>query len=100
MTPRAAAVIPARHASSRFPGKPLADLTGKPMIVHVLERAAACRTVGRIVVATDDERILRFVNANDAARLAELGTSCPDHFLRTKIKPLYVDWNPHFETSP
>ena len=28
------------------------------------------------------------------ARLAELGTSCPDHFLRTKIKPLYVDWNP------
>jgi rhamnulose-1-phosphate aldolase/alcohol dehydrogenase len=45
----------------------------------------------------DDERILRFVNSNDAARLAELGTSCPDHFLRTKIKPLYVDWNPQAE---
>ena len=42
----------------------------------------------------DDEPILRFVNSQDAARLAELGTSCPDHFLRTKIKPLYVDWNP------
>jgi rhamnulose-1-phosphate aldolase/alcohol dehydrogenase len=42
----------------------------------------------------EDEAILRFVNSNDAARLAELGTSCPDHFLRTKIKPLYVDWNP------
>ena len=42
----------------------------------------------------DDEKILRFVNSRDAARLAELGTSCPDHFLRTKIKPLYVDWNP------
>ena len=41
-----------------------------------------------------DEAILRFVNSNDAARLAELGTSCPDHFLRTKIKPLYVDWDP------
>ncbi len=41
-----------------------------------------------------DEAILRFVNSNDADRLAELGTSCPDHFLRTKIKPLYVDWNP------
>ena len=41
-----------------------------------------------------DERILRFVNSNDAERLAELGTSCPDHFLRTKIKPLYIDWNP------
>jgi rhamnulose-1-phosphate aldolase/alcohol dehydrogenase len=42
----------------------------------------------------DDEPILRFVNSNDAARLAELGTSCPDHFLRTKIKPLFVDWDP------
>ncbi|MEQ8838992.1 MAG: bifunctional rhamnulose-1-phosphate aldolase/short-chain dehydrogenase, partial [Lacipirellulaceae bacterium] len=41
-----------------------------------------------------DEKILRFVNSQDAARLAELGTSCPDHFLRTKIKPLYVDWDP------
>jgi rhamnulose-1-phosphate aldolase/alcohol dehydrogenase len=45
----------------------------------------------------DDESILRFVNSNDAPRLAELGTSCPDHFLRTKIKPLYVDWNPQIE---
>ena len=42
----------------------------------------------------DDEKILRFVNSKDAARLSELGTSCPDHFLRTKIKPLFVDWNP------
>ena len=42
----------------------------------------------------DDAKILRFVNSKDAARLAALGTSCPDHFLRTKIKPLYVDWNP------
>ncbi|QDT64262.1 bifunctional rhamnulose-1-phosphate aldolase/short-chain dehydrogenase [Calycomorphotria hydatis] len=41
-----------------------------------------------------DPTILRFVNSNDAPRLAELGTSCPDHFLRTKIKPLYVDWDP------
>lgn len=45
----------------------------------------------------DDDKILRFVNSADAARLAELGTSCPDHFLRTKIKPLYVDWNPQSE---
>lgn len=41
-----------------------------------------------------DEAILEFVNSKHAPRLAELGTSCPDHFLRTKIKPLYVDWNP------
>lgn len=42
---------------------------------------------------------LEFVNSNNAARLAELGTSCPDHFLRTKIKPLFVDWNPQKEDS-
>jgi rhamnulose-1-phosphate aldolase/alcohol dehydrogenase len=47
----------------------------------------------------DDEKILRFVNSKDARRLAELGTSCPDHFLRTKIKPLYVDWNPQTEDT-
>jgi rhamnulose-1-phosphate aldolase/alcohol dehydrogenase len=47
-----------------------------------------------IATIQDDEKILRFVNSNDASRLAELGTSCPDHFLRTKIKPLYVAWNP------
>jgi rhamnulose-1-phosphate aldolase/alcohol dehydrogenase len=45
----------------------------------------------------DDEKILRFVNSSDVPRLAELGTSCPDHFLRTKIKPLYIDWNPQTE---
>ena len=38
--------------------------------------------------------VMNFVNSADAARLAEFGTSCPDHFLRTKIKPLYVDWDP------
>jgi rhamnulose-1-phosphate aldolase/alcohol dehydrogenase len=49
------------------------------------------RFVGTI---QDDETIRRFVNSHDAPRLAELGTSCPDHFLRTKIKPLYVSWDP------
>ncbi len=47
----------------------------------------------------DDDRILRFVNSMEAPRLAELGTSCPDHFLRTKIKPLFVDWNPQAEDA-
>ncbi len=46
-----------------------------------------------------DAAILRFVNSHDAHRLAELGTSCPDHFLRTKIKPLYIDWNPQTEDA-
>ncbi|MDB6018890.1 MAG: bifunctional rhamnulose-phosphate aldolase/short-chain dehydrogenase [Pedosphaera sp.] len=49
------------------------------------------RFVGTI---QSDEKILRFVNSKDAERLAELGTSCPDHFLRTKIKPLYVKLDP------
>ncbi len=40
------------------------------------------------------QRVLEFANSHDAARLAEVGTSCPDHFLRTKIKPLFVDWDP------
>ncbi len=52
-----------------------------------------------IATVQDDETMLRFVNSVDAARLAELGTSCPDHFLRTKIKPLYVDWNPQKEDA-
>jgi rhamnulose-1-phosphate aldolase/alcohol dehydrogenase len=45
----------------------------------------------------EDPAILRFVNSHDAPHLAELGTSCPDHFLRTKIKPLYVNWDPQNE---
>lgn len=49
------------------------------------------RFIGTVHVT---ENVLQFVNSNDAPRLAEIGTSCPDHFLRTKIKPLYVDWNP------
>ena len=51
-----------------------------------------------IATVQDDEKILRFVNSKDAPRLAELGTSCPDHFLRTKIKPLYVNWNPQHDS--
>ena len=47
----------------------------------------------------DDDRILQFVNSKGASRLAEVGTSCPDHFLRTKIKPLYVHWNPQAEDN-
>lgn len=51
------AVIPARHASSRFPGKPLAPIAGKPMIQHVVERVRRAQLVSRVVVATDDQRI-------------------------------------------
>ncbi|HTM50935.1 MAG TPA: bifunctional rhamnulose-1-phosphate aldolase/short-chain dehydrogenase [Bryobacteraceae bacterium] len=50
-----------------------------------------------IATLQTDPVILRFVDSHDAPRLAGVGTSCPDHFLRTKIKPLYVDWNPQTE---
>jgi 3-deoxy-manno-octulosonate cytidylyltransferase (CMP-KDO synthetase) len=55
-------VIPARYASSRFPGKPLADLGGKPMVVRVCERAAQSGAAA-VHVATDDERIAAVVRA-------------------------------------
>lgn len=58
---RAIAVIPARFASTRFPGKPLAADTGKPLIQHVCERAAAARRIDRVIVATDDQRIVAAV---------------------------------------
>ncbi|MBV9876224.1 MAG: bifunctional rhamnulose-1-phosphate aldolase/short-chain dehydrogenase [Verrucomicrobia bacterium] len=52
------------------------------------------RTKRLVATLQYDENVLRFVNSQDASRLAALGTSCPDHFLRTKIQPLYVDWDP------
>lgn len=55
--PAAIAVIPARYASTRFPGKPLADRTGKPLIQHVHEAVARAKRIRRVVVATDDPRI-------------------------------------------
>lgn len=50
-------IIPARYASTRFPGKPLADIQGKPMIQRVYEQAIQSARLGRVVVATDDRRI-------------------------------------------
>ena len=52
------AIIPARYSSTRFPGKPLAEIAGKPMIQHVWERAKQTPSIDQILVATDDERIL------------------------------------------
>jgi 3-deoxy-manno-octulosonate cytidylyltransferase (CMP-KDO synthetase) len=54
---RAAVIIPARWGASRFPGKPLADLCGTPLIAHVVRRALRAGGVAEVVVATDDERI-------------------------------------------
>lgn len=60
---RSIAVIPARWASTRFPGKPLAPILGEPMIAHVVRRAAGASTISEVIVATDDERIARAAEA-------------------------------------
>jgi 3-deoxy-manno-octulosonate cytidylyltransferase (CMP-KDO synthetase) len=54
---KAAGVIPARYASTRFPGKPLADICGKSMILRVVEQAEKCKSLTEVIVATDDPRI-------------------------------------------
>ena len=56
--PTCVVIIPARYASSRFPGKPLVPIAGRPMIQHVYERASRARLVDAVLVATDDARIV------------------------------------------
>ncbi len=63
MTTRFRVVVPARYASTRLPGKPLADIAGKPMVVRVVEAAQAAKPDG-IWVATDDERVAQAVAAH------------------------------------
>ncbi len=46
---------------------------------------------------TDLPEVLKFVNSKDAKAMAFMGTSCPDHFIRTKVRPMYVDWNPQID---
>jgi 3-deoxy-manno-octulosonate cytidylyltransferase (CMP-KDO synthetase) len=69
------AVIPARFASTRLPGKPLADIDGRPMIEHVYRRAAASTAVSRVIVATDDLRIAGVVTGFGG----EVRLTSPDH---------------------
>ena len=70
IAPNVAAIIPARFASTRLPGKPLIDIAGTPMIVHVIKRALAASLVRRVIAATDDERVVREVSkAGYEARL-------------------------------
>jgi rhamnulose-1-phosphate aldolase/alcohol dehydrogenase len=97
---RAASYIEARDRGPRTFGGPrhtsLDPARRRRVLTEILpflrgQVSAARRFVGTV---QDDDRMLRFVNSIDGPRLAALGTSCPDHFLRTKIKPLFVEWTP------
>src|SRR5438874_5904713 len=76
--------------------KPLDDATRQKLQTEIIPFIRGQVSVNKRFVGTvqDDWKMLRFINSVDGPQLAELGTSCPDHFLRTKIKPLFVDWNP------
>lgn len=63
MKSHVAAIIPARYASTRLPGKPLADIGGRPMVWRVYEQAAKARLVDEVWVATDDQRVYDAVDA-------------------------------------
>jgi len=68
-------IIPARFGSTRFPGKPLADIGGTSMVMRVVNQVRKCRMIREVVVATDDERILRHVEENGAQAVL----TSPDH---------------------
>ncbi len=102
---RAARYIEARDRGERTFGGPkcesLSEKGRNEVLAQVLPklRGMVSKQARFIGTVQSDPAMLRFVNSADAPRLAELGTSCPDHFLRTKIKPLYVDWNPQTEDA-
>ena len=82
-------IIPARYASTRFPGKPLAFIAGKPLIQHVVERCQKAKSLGEVIVATDDSRIADVVkkfcrvemtradHPSGSDRIAEVAARCP-----------------------
>ncbi len=67
--------IPARYASSRLPGKPLCDIAGKPMILHVVEKTLQCSSLAEVFVLTDDQRIFDVVN-NAGYNVAMTSENC------------------------
>ena len=88
--PSAVAIIPARYASTRLPGKPLLDATGRPLVVHAADAASRAALIECVLVATDDERIARAAeshghravltraeHANGTSRIAEAAESLP-----------------------
>lgn len=94
MPPSILGVVPARYASTRFPGKPLVPLAGKPLLQHVWERACRARRISRLVIATDDERIAsaargfgaevamtRADHLSGTDRIAEVAAACQESII-------------------
>ena len=81
--------------------QPLGEDEQADVLVDVLPwlRGRVSQDKKMIATVETGDVIQRFVNSAEAERLAELGTSCPDHFLRTRIKPLHVDWDPQAGTT-
>ena len=81
--------------------QPLGEDERADVLVDVLPwlRGRVSQDKKMIATVETGDVIQRFVNSAEAERLAELGTSCPDHFLRTRIKPLHVDWDPQAGTT-
>src|SRR4051812_31142151 len=95
----AIAIIPARFGSTRFPGKPLVQVDGKPLIEHVYRRVQQAVLISRIVVATDDDRIANAVRGfggtavmtrkdhlSGTDRLAEVSADWPDDTLIVNVQ--------------
>lgn len=83
------AVIPARNAARRFPGKPLVELNGVPMVVHVARQARAASHIDDVVVATDEVRIQTIVQ--QFGFRAEMTPDCPTG--TDRVARLIADWN-------
>ncbi len=83
MKPGVVAIIPARYASTRLPGKPLVDIAGKPMIVRVAERAREVAAIRRVIIATDDQRVFDAVVALNHDAPVEVMMTSPDHLTGT-----------------
>ena len=88
-------VIPARYSSTRFPGKPLAMICGKPMILHVYQRCLKAKMLDEVVVATDDRRIYDCVRAfnGQAVMTSKKHLSGSDRIAEVVRKPQYRGFN-------
>ncbi len=86
-------IIPVRYASTRFPGKPLAEIGGKSMIQRVYEQATKCQLLDSVVVATDDERIFQHVRTfGRVVMTSEFHTTGTDRCAEVVGMPQFIDY--------